>query len=336
MNELVVHHQYAAGSTFDLSRHSNHGIPNDVTVGVGGFGSSYLFANQNSRILVRPSSTLQNPLAIATMVRFCLQDAQMLQRHNLVEGHLSFALFVERGGALTGTILDANGNWRGASTGQGAVSPNVWHEAWLIHNGVSSIQIQLDGLVAGQDNSVLGPVRSVGPFGLSIGNWPDLGAYPFAGYIDEFKLYRYDPLKDLNSLLDHCCFDGRKVDGMLRTLQRNGLLTHGSADGISLFNLLFNTAVALSASAPDGQNHRTMQALWNASLRHDSAAIEAAFALFNKALAQNPNASQLGGWIKQAVAILAQHGMNAKTLESFAVALNSCLPKPKTDRRRAR
>jgi Concanavalin A-like lectin/glucanases superfamily len=221
MNTLVLHHHYSLGSTFDLSNNSNHGVPTLVAAGSGAFDSSLMFAAADSRVAVAPPRRLGSPFAIATKVRFLLEPPQHARRCNLIEGFVSFALYVEANGALTGTIVDRSGAWVGATTSAGLVGPNAWHEAWLIHDGISQLQLQLDGVVVAERFDVHGPVRGVGDLGVAIGNWPDAGAYAFSGYIDEVKVCVYDPTKDLSAFMNPCCRDGAGLDAVVATLRKN-------------------------------------------------------------------------------------------------------------------
>jgi hypothetical protein len=236
INQLVLHHHYTNGSTFDVSTFGNHGQPQLVTAGTGGFSSSLHFQAADSRVTVAPSKSLSNPFAIAAMVRFYVEGVPA-SRMNLMEGFASFALFIEPSGALTGTIVDANGAWSGASSPANLVTPGTWHEAWLSHDAISQLELKLDDVVVARVHDIYGPVRSVGELGIAIGNWPDAGAYPFAGYIDEVKLYRNSPAKDFQSLLDPCCFDGRAFDEVLRELKQNEALGAGGG-GWRLLQLL--------------------------------------------------------------------------------------------------
>ncbi len=323
MNELIVHHQYAMGSTFDLSRHGNHGVPSDVAVGAGSYSSSYLFESENSRILVLPSATLENPFSVAAMVRFRVDTNSLNQRQNLIEGYLSFALYIQPGGSLAGTIVNSAGTWQGFTTNKGVVAPDVWHEAWLIHNGISSIQLQLDGLVVGQYDTVIGPVRSVGDLGLSIGNWPDLGAYPLHGYIDEVKVYRYDPLKDLNKLLDRCCFDGRRLDSALKTLRESGVLSSGSESGSEILNSMLRVAVVISQIQEPNPIFPKVRRLWNALLRRQPKGTEIALLSFVSDLKQNASA-QLLPLLERFFMVLRTNGLDETTLKGLSLAFNKC------------
>jgi len=69
-------------------------------------------------------------------------------------------------------------------------------------------------------DDVYGPVRSVGDLGIAIGNWPDAGAYPFAGYIDEVSC-PLQPGERLPEPLRPVLLDGRVIDEILRELRQN-------------------------------------------------------------------------------------------------------------------
>jgi concanavalin A-like lectin/glucanase superfamily protein len=223
MNQLVLHHTYIGGSTFDVSGFSNHGIPEDVTPGTGATAGSYQFDQPTSGILVGPSGSLSNLVAIRARIKFRHEPINQA-RFNLMEGFLSFAMFIQPDGSLRATIVDANGAWTGATTPAGTVSPNVWHEAELQHDGVSRLRILLDGTVVAANDNVPGPVRSVGNLGVAIGRWPDQHTYQFAGFIGETQLWRFHPEPVINDLLDRCC-EGSvgAIGGLLSKLRQRGL-----------------------------------------------------------------------------------------------------------------
>jgi hypothetical protein len=210
LNKLVLHHTYAQGVAFDLSNSRNHGTPIKVTPGTGSFSPSFEFDDPGSRIDVAPSPTLTDPRQIRAVVRFRMGFGPGQQRRlNLMEGYLSFALYVEADRALTGTIVDAAGQWRGASSRAGLLkTPGRWHVAELIHDGISRLTLVLDGAQVAQADGVRGPVRSVGNLGIAIGHWPDPpGTYTFHGHIGETQLYVYDPAEEARQLADRCCLD---------------------------------------------------------------------------------------------------------------------------------
>lgn len=220
MNKLVIHHTYAQGVAFDISSNRNHGVLTDVTPGSGQFERSFLFDQPSSRIDVAPSTTLEHLRAIRVRVVFYWQpNGGAPHRHNLIEGFVSFALFIQPDGSLVGTIVDADGNWRGAVSQPGVVTPGSFHVADFIHDGINRCVLFIDGAQVSYAD-VRGPVRSVGPLGIAIGHWPDPpDNYTFEGYIAETQLFKYDALTEIHELLDPCCadLDGiRQMAGQLR------------------------------------------------------------------------------------------------------------------------
>jgi hypothetical protein len=63
------------------------------------------------------------------------------------------------------------------------VSPEQWHVAELLQDGVSPLRLYLDDAFVATNDNVRGPVRSVGPNGIAIGSWPEPTLqYVFRGY----------------------------------------------------------------------------------------------------------------------------------------------------------
>ena len=140
-----------------------------------------------------------------------------------MEGFVSFALFLDNVGKLQATIVDTNGQWLGL-TDNGAVTPNAWHEIELSHDGISRMQLKVNGQVVAARADVRGPVRSVGPLGIAIGRWPDPNQYVFKGNIGELQLWRYDPIKTVTDLLNSCCGNDRSaLDALMAELREKGI-----------------------------------------------------------------------------------------------------------------
>ena len=333
INQLILHHHYTYGSTFDVSTFGNHGQPQLVTAGSGPFSSSLHFQNADSRVVVAPSKSLSNPFAIAAMVRFYVEGIPAA-RLNLMEGFISFALFIEPSGALTGTIVDANGAWSGGSSSANLIAPGIWHEAWLSHDGISQLELKLDGVTVARVDGVYGPVRSVGDLGIAIGNWPDAGAYPFMGYIDEVKLYRYNPAKDFQSLLDPCCFNGRAFDEILRELTQSEALGAGGG-GSKLLGLLARlTALLRGRDAAQAQDVIQLgQGLLRALQSRDTRAL----AELHRALAARAGepaiADEFRALDEELERLRSQTGLTDELLTKLAKALCLAFPDDRDDPR---
>jgi len=85
------------------------------------------------------------------------------------------------------------------------------------------VRLLFDGVEVAASYNAPGQVRTVGPHGIAIGHWPEPpGVYTFTGFIREARLYKYDPHKDANGLLDHCCVDKKALDEAATTLRGQG------------------------------------------------------------------------------------------------------------------
>jgi hypothetical protein len=220
MLKTVLHQKYTGNIAVDSSGFFNHGQPIMTTASFPGFS----FNQAGSRINVRPAASLNDLECIRAGVVFTLQPRGTTHRFNLMEGYLSFSLFVTPDHALSGTINDQSGNWTGATSAPKIVTSNVQHTALLESDGVSMVRISLDGKIVGENYAVPGEVRSVGNLGLAIGHWPDPpDVYTFEGVIYEVLLQKYDPQKDLTSALDPCCFDQKAILCWWKGLAKRGI-----------------------------------------------------------------------------------------------------------------
>jgi hypothetical protein len=273
MNELVLHHRYRAGSTFDLSRNGNHGVPESVSVGGAGFEDSLSFETDSSAVRVPPSPTLEDLIAIFAAETFWLSPGDG-RRYNLMEGHMAFALFVNADWSIEAGIVDSNGVWSGATSAPDAVPTGRWVTAELRYDGINRVTVLLDGSpVVDELLEVGGPISGVAANGVAIGSWPDGAAYAFAGYIAEAKLYRYSPQKDVIGVLDPCCADLRALDEVLLKLTAAGVEAEEMTRlGVRITNVLCRAAALLRGSDP--ASAREAQAAMNgavaAQLRGDA------------------------------------------------------------------
>jgi hypothetical protein len=284
MNRLVIRHTYMHGVAFDNSNNRNHGFPYSVTQAGGAFAPGFEFRTPDSRVVVRPSDTLQDLIAVRAVVTFFLDPSGgLVRRYNLIEGELSFALFVQPDGSLMGTILDAAGQWNGAQSAPNLVAPGRWHQAELRHDGINECLIFLDGVQVGGSYGAPGPVRSVGPNGVAVGHWPEPpGVYTLEGYIRSIEVYKYDPVQAAKGLLDPCCIRRESLDDFADRLRAKGY-TAGAArqQAMEILNFGLQLAGAVRGSDPAVSKRHALfadQAL-AAFLRGDAAS-------YNEALAE--------------------------------------------------
>lgn len=219
MLQTVIQQNYTGILATDTSGFFNHGFPIQVTPTHPGFS----FASSGSRINVRPSPSLSTLGVINLEVKFSISPSGHSVRYNLAEGFESFALYVNPDLSLAGTILDASGNWAGASSPAGTVKAHTTQVAALQSDGINMVRVLLDGAVVASSYNVDGQVRGIGSLGMAIGHWPDPpDQYTFAGTIYAVLLQRYDPQTNL-SYVDPCCFDRAALAAWLRAAQAKGL-----------------------------------------------------------------------------------------------------------------
>lgn len=218
MNKLIIHHNYSR-SSFDLSDNRNHGLPVDVYQHPEAFG----FDKWDSTVHVEPNSSLQNLWSIRALVSFNLYTGGGIDnQYNLVEGDRSFMLFIGQDGALSGGIIDQTGHTIFIHSEPNLITTDNWHTAELLHDGVNALELYLDGVKVAERYDVVGQVRSIDSEGINIGK--SVHRYSistFKGYISEFKLFKYDPYKDINGLLNSSCRDNTTIDSIVQKLRKN-------------------------------------------------------------------------------------------------------------------
>lgn len=274
MWRTLVHQTYTRSVAVDSSGNSNNGVPVLVTPASPGFA----YNQPGGRINTRPSLTLENLENARAVVRFTLDPTGTPHRFNLVEGHLTFALFVNPDFSLQGTILDASSNWNGATSPAGAVSPGEQHTAQLVCDGVNTVQVLLDGVVVAESYDTVGQVRPVGPLGIAVGHWPDPpDVYTFEGTIYEFTLQKYDLQNDLMAILDPCCVDWSALGHYVQRLNREGISSSQLAEAgaaLSAAGLAGELALRGNNKADTLAQRALARAAWLALGRRDLVTLE--------------------------------------------------------------
>jgi hypothetical protein len=274
MNLLVLHQIYANGMAFDLSGFRNHGTPYLVTQASPPYAPSFEYLSPDSRVVVAQSSSLQDLLAVRAIVVFYLNPpGGISQRYNLIEGHVSFALYVNPDGSLSATIVDAENVWAGAQTAANLITTGRWYAAEMRHDGVNQCSILLDGFPVATSYAATGPVRSVGPNGISIGHWPEpSGQYTFSGFIRETWVYKYDPVTAAKNLVDPCCKEYRAgLDDVAATLREMGYTAEQArAQGMALIKWGLSSSAQVRGTDPlRSQQQATLAAMGLAAFQQN-------------------------------------------------------------------
>jgi hypothetical protein len=278
--KLVLHHTYERGHAFDVSGHGLHGRLTDVAQGPGTLG----FDGQDSRVDVTPTADLSSMREFHVRVRFRQGPDPLYspKRHNLVEGHQSFALYIEPNQALHATILDATGNWTGPLTPAGTLPTMGWHTVDYFHDGISRAWLYLNGTLRAQRFDVPGPIRDIGPYGLTIGHWPDPpNPYTLRGEIDDVKLWRDDLEDDTRDRIDACCVDRAAIDELMHRALGDGW---NAAKLTQLVQDILGLGTEIATAARGGDQARTEE-LAQLTLRGGTAMADRDVAGFGDAVA---------------------------------------------------
>lgn len=247
MRKLVVHHTYETSVPFDVSRTGNHGIARAAAPDGAG---SYVFAGGSSRVMIPMSPSLRDLRSLRVCCRFLLTAGGASRRNNLVEGHMSFALYVEPDGALQATIYDRSGVWEGPRAPRGSIRRDVWHTADFRHDGISHARLFVDGVLVAERFDVPGPVRTPGPYGIAVGAWPDPDdRYTLQGRIDDVMIYKHDPT-DPQPLIDDCCLDRDALDEVAARVRDAGW-SHADVNATLQRVLDLGTRASVAARAGD-------------------------------------------------------------------------------------
>jgi hypothetical protein len=129
-------------------------------------------------------------------VRVVFSPANFNRRIDLVEGDLSFALFVEKDASVQGTINDGQ-NWYGVASQPGVIVSGEWYSADFEYNPATTMILRLNGTVVDMMVTHGAPVGPVGPAGIKIGYWPGGDdRYTFLGLIGPVAIDTLDPVYD--------------------------------------------------------------------------------------------------------------------------------------------
>lgn len=245
MFRKILHYTFRrSDAAFDISAFHQHGRPSGVGFSKDGASpnsGAVVFNGQSGRVSVPYGEVWQELGAIKVEALVRLDELGV--RHNLVEGFLSFALFVRSDGVVTGsylapkqsggspfaasdslvgTVLGGGGSpdpfstvtatpldpeepaleltWAGVNTDpefapdglKRTVAPDVWTHVTFIHNGFS-LQLWLDGELAGYRDDISSGVLGVQPGGVHIGAWPSSNKFVLKGALDEIRIWKLDP-----------------------------------------------------------------------------------------------------------------------------------------------
>lgn len=224
MDELVVRHTYAQGMAWDVSKWRNHGRLRNAMPGSGSFKNSMRFIHPPSAVIIRRSDSLKRIDAVRVRARIYTEPlGGGGQRMNIIEGHLSFAFFVNPNFSLQCTFLNPAGSWVGVTSAPNTIRPFTWYEVEFRYDGISVMEQFVNGVMTAGGYDLRGLVRGVGPHGIYVGHWPEpADQYTFRGYITDVEVWRREPRKNLKNVMNQCCIDERAWFRRLREFREQG------------------------------------------------------------------------------------------------------------------
>lgn len=225
MNKHVVHHSYSEGVAWDCTPCRNHGRLYNVVPGTGYFGDSMHFVHEHSAIVIPPSDSLNNVKSVRVKAKiFSEALGGAARRMNIIEGHLTFAFFVNPDLSLQSTFYDPEGNWVGVRTNPRIIIPRQqWYDVEFRYDGLNAMEIFVNGSLMAAKYDLRGPVRSVGAHGIFIGHWPENDTrYTFSGYIMDVQIWKQDDTKPIKDRIDPCCLDEKKWQERLDKFRKKG------------------------------------------------------------------------------------------------------------------
>jgi hypothetical protein len=190
MFELILHHHYPSLSADDRSGHDNHGhVAGSPPVGQALTDELGLhFNGRDTRVTVLPGPTLEDLRAMRVTTTLWVEEVG--QRQNIIEGYLSFALFIEADASLHAIVYDGTW-WRGITSRPGVVPPREWVTVTFTYDRQDTSVLYLNNVLVASYVGYLGDVASIQwPFGLQIGAWPDGDSYMLKGKIREVTVWR--------------------------------------------------------------------------------------------------------------------------------------------------
>ena len=207
MRELICHHTYKwYGLATDLSVYDSHGVVNvpsaDFLPDGATPGSGALHFASASSVKVKTGPAWK-PLAGVRVECLARVDADLSHYQTFVDADDTFVVYAHNGYLFVTFRIDPSipqelesgllGTYKDGITFPGYRLPvNTWFRLALVHDGLTQMQISVDGEAVTWPKGVVFAVRSVGANGICIGNSHD-GQQPLNGDLDEIKVWRLDP-----------------------------------------------------------------------------------------------------------------------------------------------
>ncbi len=219
-----------------------------------GIAAAIRFDHPEAKIVVPTRPAFANWKGLR--VRLYFQARNEARRLNLIEGDGSFALFVEPGGVLRGTINDGSASWWGVSSQPGRVKPDRWHFAELLYDSGQLLMLSLDGELLETRLTAGFPIRPVAGAGIRIGYWPGGDArYTFSGRFGPVWIDTLDNAPSTVEILNKLLCEGSDGTSRLEHADRllREALSSSEQQDIRLFGAFVDAAIKRLIAAIIGQ-----------------------------------------------------------------------------------
>jgi hypothetical protein len=210
--ELICHHTYAGfgGIPVDRSGHDSHGLlegnPQFDSDGIAPRSGTLAFTQNGNRVRIPvPAGSVWGKLGGIKVEAIVRWEVSHAVPQTIVAGDAAFSFFLNVHGVLHAAFHGAP-TVSGAPTDEVLTKPpftlsggNYWVDAarWVrlgfVHDGLSTMELSVDGHVVARRQDLLSAVPGVGPMGVGIGNDPQHDDYFLDGAIDEIKVWRIIP-----------------------------------------------------------------------------------------------------------------------------------------------
>jgi len=340
MDKLVIDHSYALGIAWDKTLYRNHGVPHQTQLGSGEYEGSLSFAKgrtaPGSMVVVPTSPILRRMGAVRTRAQVYLNPRGTTpRRHNIVEGHLSFAFAVYPDLSLKGSFLAPDDQWIGVQSRANIFPLRRWNLVEFWYDGVGAAAITLNNQTVASTavpNALLsrplaGAVRGIGPLGVFVGHWAALDdRYTFDGYIRRLQVWKRDD-DDFRKLMDPCCHPDPKMwDELAKKLADAGFDV--VKDGQRVIDELTETGASLFRALTGGDPQRATQLralldqyLYAVQQRKNSVPIEPAMHGLCEWIAAHASRDQLQKTVREVPDLVGKIPLDEKDLDDLAKRL---------------
>jgi hypothetical protein len=214
--------RYQMDLALDVTDFANHA----QVVGALSYNGWVNFQHPDDRLVIPvKDDSLQRFTALRVYAR--IKPAAVPHRLNIIEGWMSFALFVESNSILVGTVYTGT-DWVGVTSGNIVVPTNQWSSVGFEYDGISIARLSINGNAVGMKYDM--PTRMSQPKNnITLGHWPNGDdRYTFVGDLGHVRIDRRD-------------YEDSWRDAVLTMYCQPSAVSPVQADALRQLGVLFNS-----------------------------------------------------------------------------------------------